>query len=704
MQIKFTALAVMLLATALSGCGGGGGGEGGSSSVPPQPTLPDCHVYRLDCTIYNSYISQGLSHDQASERTQTLSIRMINADAAYDRGWTGDGVTIGFYEFGIYADHPELDGVLVADDKSECQPEYCGNAVNTEQRARNHATTLAAIAAGRRNGLDSAQQGMHGVAPAARVRFISFRNPEFIALGTYFNPDDALAIEYLNPLVPIAFSGTGGLGIPVDVDLEIPSPYARIADALKQAGRSASDRTIWVFPAGNDGMASPTGSNASYAILVPELRDHVLSAVALGEDGAIWGDSNRCGAAAPHCIAAPGKAFSASYSTTNTPTYATTYGTSNATPTVAGALAILKQAFPTIGNDEIVTRLLSTANKSGIYADSSIYGQGVVDLDVATQPVGQSQILLGNSVGERSVSMNLSAIRPAVPTGNAFAQGFAGRRVMILDELNTPFYVPFEEFVSTDNTPSLTLKKTRILMNRLVHGTAQTHVNASPWLSIVGQPLAYRDEERKIESWFSAGNRDSFGFASRQSMRKNGKATISFTTGAMIEPRSHLGSTSHGAFGTMSAGTFLTGIEAERPCGTWSCQAAGSLGVSLMRPAGGLIQSSTPTFASSFSLQALKMTLEYDLYVELSQPLRVESGSVEVAYPSARTPDRKILTESFKAALSPDGRQIDFQAGVVLPLSRNSKLGAQAWISHNPGHIRHSPSIFGAAIAYRSNF
>ena len=104
-RLNFTALAVLLLATALSGCGGGGGGagEGGSASVPPQPTLPDCHVYRLDCTIYNRYISQGLSHEQASERTQTLSIRMINADAAYDRGWTGDGVTIGFYEYAIDA-------------------------------------------------------------------------------------------------------------------------------------------------------------------------------------------------------------------------------------------------------------------------------------------------------------------------------------------------------------------------------------------------------------------------------------------------------------------------------------------------------------------------------------------------------------------------------------------------------------------------
>ena len=700
MQIKFTALAVLFLATALSGCGGGAGGEGGSSSVPPQPTLPDCDLY---CSIYNSYISQGLSHEQASERTQTLSIRMINAAAAYQRGYDGAGVTLGFHEFGIYADHPELDGVLVADDKSECQPEYCGNALTTEASARNHATSLAAIAAGRRNGLDSTMQGMHGVAPGARVRFVSFRNAEFIAMSLYGEDYETQAIEHLNPLVPIAFSGSAGLPIPLDAEiLEYPE-YARLIDALKQAGRSASDRTIWVFAAGNYGLPTPAGTS-SIAIHVPELRDHVLSAVALDEDGAIWVDSNRCGAAAPHCIAAPGKAFSAHYWTANTPTYATSYGTSNATPIVAGALAILKQAFPSIGNDELVTRLLSTANKSGIYADSSIYGQGVVDLDTATQPVGQAQIPIGNSVTAKSAPMNLSTVRTADPTGNALLQGFSSRQLMILDELNTPFYVPLEAFVSTDNTPRPTSKKTRDLMARLVHGTAQTHVNASPWLSIVGQPLAYRDEARKIESWFSAGNRDSFGFASRLPSQNKGKATISYTTGAMIEPQSHLGSTSHGAFGTMSAGTFLTGIEAKRPCGTWSCQAAGSVGISLMRPSGGLIQSSTPTFASSFSLQALKETPEYDFYVELSQPLRVESGSVEIAYPSARTPDRKILTESFRASLSPDGRQIDFQAGVVVPLSKSSKLGAQAWISHNPGHIRHSPSIFGAAIAYRSNF
>ena len=124
MQIKFSALTVLLLATVLSGCGGGAGREGGSSSVPPPPNLPDCDPLRTGTVPSTySYISQGLSHDEASERTQNLSIRMINADAAYERGWyDGDGVTIGFYEVAIDSSHPELNGKVVDNPYDEIEP------------------------------------------------------------------------------------------------------------------------------------------------------------------------------------------------------------------------------------------------------------------------------------------------------------------------------------------------------------------------------------------------------------------------------------------------------------------------------------------------------------------------------------------------------------------------------------------------------
>ena len=46
MQIKTTALAVLLLVTALAGCGGGGGGEGGGSSVSPSIKPSKLHPLR----------------------------------------------------------------------------------------------------------------------------------------------------------------------------------------------------------------------------------------------------------------------------------------------------------------------------------------------------------------------------------------------------------------------------------------------------------------------------------------------------------------------------------------------------------------------------------------------------------------------------------------------------------------------------------
>ena len=386
---------------------------------------------------------------------------------------------------------------------------------------------------------------MHGVAYDSKIEFVSFQNEIFnkaiedqYASGLFSSEiegDDARSINYLNTRVPVAFSANPGFydwsdATPEEVEISLNNESW--LSALRQTSTSAADRTVWVYAAGNYSEPYPSGAGY-FPVHFPELSGHVIVAVALDSNGVIADYSNQCGAASTFCIAAPGR----HYVPSGPNGYVKVQGTSLAAPTVGGSLAILKQAFPSLGNDELVTRLFATANKTGIYEVASIYGQGLVDLDAATQPVGQGQIPVGNSVNGKSVPMSLSTIQTAVPTGNAFAQGFAGRRVMILDELNTPFYVPFEAFVSTDNTPSSTSKKTRDLMNRLVHGTSQTHVNASPWLSIAGQPLAYRDSARKIESWFSAGNRDSFGFASRQSTRKKGKATISFTTGAMIEPQ-----------------------------------------------------------------------------------------------------------------------------------------------------------------------
>lgn len=105
------------------------------------------------------------------------------------------------------------------------------------------------------------------------------------------------------------------------------------------------------------------------------------------------------------------------------------------------------------------------------------------------------------------------------------------------------------------------------IKNTSFHRTSHTNVSVSPWLSIVGQPVAYCDDVFKIESLFSVENKDSLIFTSRLKLRKR-KVDQFNGYRSLIKLQSDLGLTSHRAFETMSADSYLTGIEAKRPCGT----------------------------------------------------------------------------------------------------------------------------------------
>ena len=77
-------------------------------------------------------------------------------------------------------------------------------------------------------------------------------------------------------------------------------------------------------------------------------------------------------------------------------------GTSSAAPFVTGGIGLLAQHFrDQLGNDEIVERILATADKTGVYADADVYGQGFLDLDAATRPVGEK------SDAERRLALRL---------------------------------------------------------------------------------------------------------------------------------------------------------------------------------------------------------------------------------------------------------------------------------------------------------
>ena len=242
---------------------------------------------------------------------------MINADAAYDRGWTGDGVTIGFYEVAIDSSHPELNGKVVDNPYDEIEPGSYDNVVQTLDQAIEHAQGTAGVAIAKRNEI-----GMHGVAYDSKIEFVSFQNETFnkeiqdqYASGLFnVEGDDARAINYLNSRVPIAFSASPGFYDWSDATTEeteaVANSYSWLS-ALRQTSTSAPNRTVWVYAAGNESKPYPIGFGY-LPVHFPELRGLVIVAVALDSNGVIADYSNHCGAASTFCIAAPGRHYAPS--------------------------------------------------------------------------------------------------------------------------------------------------------------------------------------------------------------------------------------------------------------------------------------------------------------------------------------------------------------------------------------------------------
>jgi len=296
---------------------------------------------------------------------------------------------------------------------------------------------------------------------------------------------------------------------------QIRAAFPRLAELFAQAQRPAADRSIIVWAAGNevdehydndfdgDGeldtcggiipgglcpapspgaerpreemdagdpvdFSAPTLTTA-LGVHFPELVGHVLTVVAVQQDGHIASFSNRCGIARDFCLAAPGVGIvgpqmgvgeTNSQGATVFPTdsYRSWQGTSFAAPMVTGALAVMRSFFKNpdgsyaLGNTELVTRLLATADRTNYnadgsggpdYSDSAIYGQGMLDLDAATRPVGRLSTAMhgaGNPAG-----IGLDTVGAAFGAG--LAQRLGATQVALYDELNAPFFSPAAQWL-----------------------------------------------------------------------------------------------------------------------------------------------------------------------------------------------------------------------------------------------------------------
>ncbi|MDB3880651.1 S8 family serine peptidase [Gammaproteobacteria bacterium] len=483
MKIYFFVFFSVLLVS----CGGGGGG--GSSSTPTLPdgnttggttqssgtssgsssttssttstTSTTTNSYNPNLpssgaiTLTGNFETDKTEYEETQEYQQQYGLDLIKASSAYARGATGRGAIIGIMDSGVDNSHQELNGFNKIVSGSYLT--YQDRSPTTDEKR--HGSHVSGIALGERDG-----SGIHGVAFDAQLFFISIElgtagdtyEPATIDSTVDFTGIDnswsQLEAEFVTNNVTVVNGSFGYQGNINDyTEANIREAFPKTIGVLAQPQKPNQDKTIFVWAAGNGGGYADQGVDYSspevfggLAYLLPELRGNTAAVVSIDEDGSISSFSNRCGVAKDYCLAAPGRSVLSIYAedSPNYDSYGRASGTSMAAPHVSGGIALLADYFEgQLGNTEILQRLFATANKSGIYAESDIYGQGLMDLNAATQPLGTAMIATsGASLSNLTIQEEGSYIGIIGPAfGNSIANRLGGLSYVVFDDLGAPF-------------------------------------------------------------------------------------------------------------------------------------------------------------------------------------------------------------------------------------------------------------------------
>ena len=395
MKYKFKLFIFLISLLSLTACGGGGGGGGGGGAAGGgvgTGTVTNCSDTG---TAFQTYEYYNTGSDLGSSGAGNDSpLQYVCASSAYARGATGDGIQVAVVDTGVRATHSDLDGNMVAFTTGS-------DTVNSDNDASDdhgHGTHVAGIIAGERQG---GVASSHGVAFDAQIYGFKALDSDGAGsdttLGNAFGLiENIAAIDIIN--------NSWGTNADCSSATACRALGATIYDNWEDLSQLSTPK-ISVFAAGNDSEDQPS-AECQTMVYNSDINAVSVCVVAISTDdsggysqgkGFLATFSNKCGKVSSYCIAAPGDTLYNTGYLSNSH-YTTKSGTSMAAPMVSGGLAIIMEEFSSLTPAQVVSRLLSTANDSGEYSQTSIYGHGLMNLNAATAAVGSLQTINGSNL------------------------------------------------------------------------------------------------------------------------------------------------------------------------------------------------------------------------------------------------------------------------------------------------------------------
>jgi hypothetical protein len=441
-----------------SGTGGGSptSGPNGAPASAPR-TLTYTSPADFETPEYNA--QAGLRWVKASSMYYNGHYAWYSGNAPDAAAGTGIGVKIALADTGINPREAATGSSIAIDTASSY--DYINNRPGAALDDYGHGTHVAGILAAPKNG-----SGMHGLAYNATLIDFKVGNSNGAITATDAQVGDMITRAGNAGAMIINNSwALAGSDITAFTAQDLQSAQPNMIAASRAYVAKGG---VVVFAAGNDAAANPS-MQAGMPYRISGIEPGWLAVVAIDETGKLASYSNRCGVAAAWCLAAPGgSANSGIYSMYNNGGYAYLYGTSMAAPHASAAIAALKSMFVNLSYLQIRDRLLYTANHGGAYADASSYGQGLIDLDAASSPVGGISVPTGSSANGATAAVAGTAVQ--LQPGSVRALRLQPWVLVVDNYQRAPFWIP---------ASTLFHEATPVLLER-------------QWASLASGPLATR--------------------------------------------------------------------------------------------------------------------------------------------------------------------------------------------------------------------
>jgi subtilisin family serine protease len=351
--------------------------------------------------------------------TAKTAAAAVGANWAWARGYTGVGSTILIMDSGIAVNNSAFAGRIVQ------TIDFTGTGI---QDTNGHGTNVAGIAAAASNG----KTGTTGIAPGATLAIakittgngVNFQAAQKALLWAGQNPNIVAANLSSNTAYSSAYMAASkqvAPGLYINTDKNYGG--AQYYNQENPLSWKIPKEMVLVVSAGNQNTGY-VQNPATFATATNAAGELVLGGQMLvvgnwnttlnKQDGAQAGTmcknfntaSNTCldlYKTSDFYIMAPGTAITSTGVANGTTT--TMSGTSQAAPAVTGAVAVIHQMWPYMTGANIEKLLLKTANKNLPGYNVNTMGQGLLDLNRATQPIGSLGI---STTGRTGVAVPLA--------------------------------------------------------------------------------------------------------------------------------------------------------------------------------------------------------------------------------------------------------------------------------------------------------